>query len=207
MTEVRLSRRGEGHAVADLARLALSHLPEEPHQKTGDLAETVNELGGRFSLTYGHGHCFTAHDGQSVVGMAYMAPLIQWIEMRPERVRTKLARALAELELLAVMEGHRKQGVGDSLLKAVEEQAKANGTRLLVAKVPAGDRKLQLWYRRRGYTIAAPKESIIFRTAAGLDGFSPEDDRHQLVVKALQAGDTVRRESANGESALVAQQA
>jgi ribosomal protein S18 acetylase RimI-like enzyme len=53
---------------------------------------------------------------------------------------------------IAVMPSHRGKGVGDALLRAVFEQARARGNLRVTAEVRANDARLLAWYLSKGFT-------------------------------------------------------
>ncbi|WP_411122339.1 GNAT family N-acetyltransferase [Streptomyces sp. x-19] len=115
-------------------------------------------------MPYGHGHCLTARSGNTIIGMLYATPPVRWLQSQPTSQRARLTQALVEIELLAVAEPYRNRGTATALLKAAEHTARAAGTHLALAKIRTGAFPTMRWYRRRGYTIAAQGEPIIFRT-------------------------------------------
>ncbi|WP_158692736.1 GNAT family N-acetyltransferase [Streptomyces roseochromogenus] len=203
---VTIATQGDGQAVADLGALALSK-GTTPHVPFASLAEAIDNHGGRLRLPYGHGHCLTARIGTNVVGMLYAVPPIRWLEAQPATQRTHLTQALIEIELLAVSEPHRNHGAGTALLRAAEQFARRAGTQLALAKIEAGAFPTMRWYRRRGYTIAAQGEPVLFRTRFGFNSCDDGSDGYQLAVKTLQPSATVRRRAKGADSCLVVEQA
>ncbi|MFE9291696.1 GNAT family N-acetyltransferase [Streptomyces olivaceus] len=116
----------------------------------------------------------------------------------PSPHRNSLIHSLVEIELLAVAESHRTQGVGTVLFQEAENTARANGTHLALAKIRVGAFPIMRWYRRRGYTIAAQNEPLVFATRHGLTSCDDGSDGYQLAAKALQPGTALRRTARAG---------
>ncbi|MFD5750673.1 GNAT family N-acetyltransferase [Streptomyces sp. NPDC127033] len=169
------------------------------------MAQAINTHGGKVSLPHGHGRCLVACLDDAVVGMVYTTPPIRWLQEQPAARRNSLAKALVEIELLAVAEPYRGQGIATALLDTAEEAARGAGTLLALAKVRIGAFATMRWYRRRGYAIAAQGEPVVFRTRAGFDSCDDGSDGYQLAVKALRHGAALRRRTNGGVFILVAE--
>ncbi|WP_163010901.1 GNAT family N-acetyltransferase, partial [Streptomyces dangxiongensis] len=183
---IALAVRGDGHAAAALGALALgSHLDSAAVPAV--LAAAIDEHGGCVPLPYGQGQCRIARVGETIAGMLYATPPIRWLRAHPPAQRNGLIHSLTEIELLAVAEPYRHHGIGTALLEETEHAARADGTRLALAKVRIGAFPVMRWYRRRGYTVAAQGEPVVFRTRlGGLTSCDDGSDGYQLAVKALQ---------------------
>ncbi|MFC8222870.1 GNAT family N-acetyltransferase [Streptomyces sp. NPDC057362] len=135
---VALAARGEGQAAAALGALALQDIPLPADSPLSPLAAAIDHHGGCVPLPYGQGQCWVARTGEAVSGMLYATPPIRWLQQQPSPHRNSLIHSLVEIELLAVAESHRTQGVGTVLLQEAENTARANGTHLALAKIRVG---------------------------------------------------------------------
>ncbi|MFF7098401.1 GNAT family N-acetyltransferase [Streptomyces rubradiris] len=198
---IALAAPGDGRAAVALGALAVNGHGAAPSA----LAQAIDTHGGQVPLPFGRGRCLIARIGDTVAGMVYTTPPIRWIQEHPPAQRAALVHSLVEIELLAVAESHRGQGIGTELLATAEETARSAGSHLALAKVRIGAFATMRWYRKRGYTIAAQAEPVIFRTRAGFDSCDDGSDGYQLAVKALQPGVVLRRRSEGGSSMLVAE--
>ncbi|MCW1100111.1 hypothetical protein OJ963_40715 [Streptomyces sp. RS2] len=80
---------------------------------------------------------------------------------------------------------------------------RANGTHLALAKIRIGAFPIMRWYRRRGYTIAAQNEPLVFATRHGLTSCDDGSDGYQLAAKALQPGTALRRTARAGNPLIL----
>jgi ribosomal protein S18 acetylase RimI-like enzyme len=90
-----------------------------------------------------------ARDGEELIGYALTHVLAlddTWI---PDTWRT--GRRIAELESLAVVEGRRGEGIGSTLLEAVERELAAQGLDDLIVGVLPGNVDAIRVYERRGF--------------------------------------------------------
>ncbi|MER5199837.1 GNAT family N-acetyltransferase [Streptomyces sp. NPDC002755] len=202
---VALAAPGDGPDAAALGSLALGTPVPEERAATAPLARAIDVHGGQVPLPYGQGRCLVARSGGLVTGMVYLTPPIRWLEDHPAAQRPALVTALVEIELLAVAESHRGQGIATALLNAAEETARDGGTHLSFAKVRRGDFAVMRWYRRRGYTIAAQTEPVLFRTRSGLESCDDGSDGYQLAAKPLQPGVVLRRRASHDSTMLIAE--
>ncbi|GGX51053.1 GNAT family N-acetyltransferase [Streptomyces noursei] len=202
---ITLAAKGDGQAAATLGALALSDHTPSPQAPLSSLADAIDEHGGRVALPYGNGHCLTARIGSTVAGVLYTTPPIRWLQGQSADQRARLTQALVEIELLAVSEPYRNCGIGTALLETAEHTARNAGSHLALAKIRAGAFPTMRWYRRRGYTIAAQGEPVLFRTRQGFASCDDGNDGHQLAVKTLRLGTAVRRRTARGTTCLVAE--
>ncbi|MBM9624434.1 GNAT family N-acetyltransferase [Streptomyces zhihengii] len=195
---------GDGQAVATLGTMALpGTLPAQP-ASLSPLAAAIDEHGGRVPLPYGQGHCWVARTTEgSITGMIYATPPIRWLQEQPAPLRPRLTHTLAEIELLAVAAEHRSLGTGSALLHVAEDAARSDGVHLMLAKVQIGAFPVMRWYRKRGYTLAAQGEPVVFATQGGLTSCDDGGDGYQLAVKALQPGVKVRRTTTRGTTMLI----
>jgi ribosomal protein S18 acetylase RimI-like enzyme len=200
---VALAEPGEGEAAAALGELAITGDSACGQTPSRGLAAAIDHHGGSMPLPYGRGRCWVARLEKSVTGMVYATPPIRWLQELPQVQRGSVTRSLVEIELLAVGEAFRHQGIGTALLNAVESAARDEGTHLALAKVRTGAFPVMRWYRRRGYVIAAQNEPVVFGTRHGFMSCDDGSDGYQLAVKALQAGEVVRRTGRAAESMLV----
>lgn len=204
---IALAVRGDGRAAAALGALALSGDLRNA-QMPLPLAAAIDEHGGRVPLPYGQGQCRIARTGETISGMPYATPPIRWLQEHPPTQRKSLVHALVEIELLAVAEPYRRHGIGTALLEETEHAARAEGTRLALAKVRIGAFPVMRWYRGRGYTVAGQGEPVVFRTRR--DGFTSCDDGsngYQLAVEALQSRESVRRHARGTDTMLIVERA
>ncbi|MGG2460503.1 GNAT family N-acetyltransferase [Streptomyces sp. RGM 3693] len=200
---ITLAAKGDGQTAAALGALALSDHTQSPQAPLSSLADAIDEHGGRVALPYGKGHCLTARNGSTITGMLYTTPPIRWLQGQSADQRARLTQALIEIELLAVFEPYRNRGIGTALLETAEHTARNAGTHLALAKIRTGAFPTMRWYRRRGYTIAGQSEPVVFRTHQGFASCDDGSDGHQLAVKALHSGSTVRRHTAGGATCLI----
>ncbi|WP_159048637.1 GNAT family N-acetyltransferase [Streptomyces sp. NRRL F-4489] len=200
LLSVRTAAPGDGPHVAALAGIALGVV--DGYADRG-LPGQVDAEGGRITLRYGQGICRVAVDDQGqVAGMVYTAPPISWLDEYPAPARPSLARLFTKIELLAVYEDHREHGLGGGLLAAVEDEERELGRHLLVANVALRDRSVLRWYRRRGYTIAAPGEPIIANSNRGPVSVVDTGDGYVLAAKALQSGCSLKRAESHDQSGI-----
>ncbi|MGI5292655.1 GNAT family N-acetyltransferase [Nonomuraea polychroma] len=118
-------------------------------------------------------------------------------------MQQRLTRALAELELLAVAEPCRGAGIGTLLLTAAEELLAAGGCELMFAKVRLTTRRVLLWYRRRRFLVAVPREPVAVEAGRAMVSFDDGGDGYQLVVKSLLPGTRVSRVNTGAGTCLV----
>ncbi|MBO8202670.1 GNAT family N-acetyltransferase [Streptomyces smyrnaeus] len=189
---VRIAAPGDGVVVGLLAEDALEHT-DETVRGTGrpekNLLGHIDARGGAIRTRHGHAVCRVAVDQQNrVIGMAHVCPPLEWIEDHPMALRSALGRSVIELGMLAVDARHRGQGVGRSLLAAVEEDERTRGADVLFAKVAWDNWTSLRWYRDQGFTIASPGEAFLVHTPAGESNLVDRGDGHALVFKPLAAG-------------------
>ena len=150
--QVRLVRPGEGAAVVGLVAgahgAAAAALQAEVDVHGGRLPLGVDDVPG------GLGWCFGAYQSAGLVGMLYACAPVTFIRTFPPEQRDGLVRAVMEVEIIAVGEQFRQQGVATALLRHAEDQFGELGVRYLVAKVDATAMTTLRWYRHRGYTLA-----------------------------------------------------
>jgi GNAT superfamily N-acetyltransferase len=191
--EVRLIRPGEGTAAVAIA--AAAHAPGVTTEHPLQVA--LDQFGGHIGFPSPPGTggwCFGAFTQDRLVGMLYACSPVTFIEANDVDHRPYLARVLVEIEILAVDAGHRGQGAGTALLRFAEQYLHSRGVRLVVAKADAADRRVMLWYRHRGYTLARNGESCYIATADEPIGINagPAYGLWRLAVKALGASITRR---------------
>ncbi|MFI2616655.1 GNAT family N-acetyltransferase [Streptomyces sp. NPDC018584] len=183
---IRTAAPGDGASVATLAALALNTDAPDPQK---GLPAQIDARGGVMKVPHGKGTCRVAADAQGrVIGMTYTAPPLAWIEQHPVPVQATLARYFTKVELLAVHEAQRERGVGGALLKVVEDAERERGAHLVFANVDLRERRILAWYKRRGYTIAAPGEPVIVTSSHGPLSLVDTGDGYVLALKALQQG-------------------
>jgi GNAT superfamily N-acetyltransferase len=204
--EIRTAAPGDGSVIAVLARLALGTTGVD---SSDGLPAAIDDRGGRIKVPHGEALCLVAEDAQgSVTGMVYKAPPVAWIEQHPAGLHHVLARAFAKIELLAVLEEQRRQGTGSKLLAALEQAERDRGVQLLFAGIAARDRHLRSWYKRRGYTIAAPGEPVVANSRQGPLTLVDVGDGYLVAAKALQPQCRLSRTSlGNGATCLVIERA
>ncbi|WP_274916871.1 GNAT family N-acetyltransferase [Streptomyces sp. WZ-12] len=200
---IRTAAAGDGASVGDLAAVALGCTDPDPGK---GLPAQIDAHGGYVEVPHGTGTCRVAADDKGVVGMVYTAPPVSWIEAHPAAVQPLLARYFTKVELLAVREEQREQGVGGALISAVETAERDRGAHLLFANVDLRDRKILVWYRRRGYTIAAPSEPIILTSSRGPLSLVDTGDGYLLAAKAIQPGCRLTRAQVGQETCLFVEQ-
>ncbi|PJM98487.1 hypothetical protein CG740_35095 [Streptomyces sp. CB01201] len=159
---------GDGMAVGRLAAIALEHTPKAVQKRARpgrDLVGYIEKRGGIIRTRHGHTICRVATDHQhKVIGMIHVGAPLDWIEDHPMGLRPALGRAVTEIGMLAVDAGHQGQGVGASLLAAVEADERERGTDVLFAKVAWSNWDSLQWYRKQGFIIAAPGADFLLYT-------------------------------------------
>ena len=188
---VGLAARGDGAAVSTLLPLALGERAFEADPLY--FSRTVDKVGGRIRVPYGHALVFVGRRRGSVVGAAHVAPLVRWLDGHPRALRGALAPLMMEIDALAVRPDCRGAGVGSALLLAAEQATKAQGGSLVLAKVLMADRPVMLWYKRRGYTLVGRGEPVVLKTRGVMDSLDSASNEYGLAVKAVRPGHTVRR--------------
>ena len=90
--------------------------------------------------------------------IAGAASFIAWLEAKPvglincfEGYSTFKAKPLLNVHDIAVLSGHRGQGVGQALLKAAEDYARARGCCKLTLEVLSGNAQALSSYKRFGF--------------------------------------------------------
>ncbi len=90
--------------------------------------------------------------------IAGAASFIAWLEAKPvglincfEGYSTFKAKPLLNVHDIAVLSGHRGQGVGQALLKAAEDFARARGCCKLTLEVLSGNSQALSSYKRFGF--------------------------------------------------------
>ncbi|MFD7676156.1 GNAT family N-acetyltransferase [Streptomyces anulatus] len=203
---VRIAARGDGAAVGRLADQALEHTEEsvQPKVRPGkNLIAHIETRGGVVRTRHGHTICRVAADQQDqVIGMIHVCPPLSWIDDHPMVMRPALGQTVTELGMLAVDPDHRGRGIGGSLLAAVEEDERARGVEVLFTKVAWNNWSSLRWYRRRGFTVAAPGETFLIYTACGETGLIDLNDGHALAYKPMQPGVSIQKHSPAGTSFL-----
>lgn len=200
---ITLAVRGEGQAAAALGSVALNGDSRAGDTSLSPFAAAIDKHGGCLPLPYGQGQCWMARTGDTPLGMIYVTPPIRWLDGQPAAHRNTLVGSLIEIELLAVSDRSRKQGIGSALLTEAENAARAQGTHLALAKIKIGAFPVMRWYRKRGYTIAAQGEPVVFGTRYGLASCDDGADGYQLAVKTLQPGAAIRRRTTPAGQRLV----
>ncbi|WP_433358694.1 GNAT family N-acetyltransferase [Streptosporangium sp. CA-115845] len=207
-----LARPGDGLGVEALAGVALG-IDVGMQGAAGPVATAIDQYGGRLAVPYGWAQALVAclteapqgADGPPPAGLAYTCPPVRLIEAYTELgsgAQQRLAQALAELELLAVAEHARGSGIGTALLSAAEDLLRRDGRHLVFAKIRLDNQKAQLWFRRRGYLLTAPGESVIFNIGEATISFDDGGDGYRLAVKSLDASRHVHRVRARTSSYL-----
>jgi len=91
--------------------------------------------------------------------IAGAASFIAWLESKPiglincfEGYSTFKAKPLLNVHDIAVLSGHRGQGVGQALLKAAEENARARGCCKLTLEVLSSNAQALSSYKRFGFS-------------------------------------------------------
>lgn len=200
--QVRLVRPGEGAAIVGLVARAhrSTAAAESPLQAAvdihgGQLPLGVDDVPGAL------GWCFGAYQSAGLLGMLYACAPVTFIRTFPPEQRDELVRAVMEVEILAVDEQFRQQGVATALLRHAENHLGELGVRYLVAKIDAAAMSTLRWYRHRGYTLAREGEHLLVETPDGSAGLDAGDSaRWRLAVKA--PGKTITRRGAGLRSHL-----
>lgn len=189
-TTVTLARPGDGAALRPLLERALVPGSDDPSW----FLRKIDTQGGLLPTTYGTAACLTARRGDEVVGMAYTRPPVRWLDLHPREQRGALAPLIVEVDLLAVDEAHEGTGVGTALVEAVRSNAASAGSTFVTAKVSRSDRRVQRWYRRRGFWLVPGGEAVAFRTELGTYSFDVGDDEpYLLAVLCAQPNVVLRR--------------
>lgn len=140
--DVRNARAKDGEAMlAILPRLAAFELPESrtaEHLWVHDAALMREWIDGKADNVLMH----VAEDGdQSIVGVAM-------VTLRPEMLSHEPS---AHLEAIAVSEDVEGQGVGQRLLDAAENEARAQGAKTITLHVFSNNKRARGFYERSGY--------------------------------------------------------
>ena len=100
----------------------------------------------------------TARLSSDMARIAGAASFIAWLEAKPvglincfEGYSTFKAKPLLNVHDIAVLAGHRGQGVGQALLKAAEEHALKRGCCKLTLEVLSGNAPAMASYKRFGF--------------------------------------------------------
>ena len=100
----------------------------------------------------------TARLCSDMAHIAGAASFIAWLEAKPvglincfEGYSTFKAKPLLNVHDIAVLSGHRGQGVGQALLKAAEDYARARGCCKLTLEVLSGNAQALSSYKRFGF--------------------------------------------------------
>lgn len=154
-TRIRLARKGDGAEIARLAKVAVGGYQGGADPEA--FGRGIDREGGMPAVPHGQAFAFVAVEDDEVVGLAYATPPVQMLqdyaEQMSEAVRSKVARMLYELELLAVDESAQGQGIGSTLLAETERILQARRCGAMVAKITGGGDRLARWYETRGYQV------------------------------------------------------
>lgn len=195
MTLVTGASPGDGDRVIALGALALGLPPlSTPPPSLLATGAAVDRFGEMLPAPYGPAYCDVTRAEGVITGMIYSLSPVRWLDSHPEDSRPQLVGQLMEIELIAVDPAYRRRGIGSALLTHVEQRARERGTRIITAKVADGHWTEMLWYRRRGYTVAAHREPCMFPTrAGGTTSFDDGADGYHAVSKCLIPDMRLRR--------------
>ncbi|MET7363164.1 GNAT family N-acetyltransferase [Streptomyces sp. NPDC005562] len=162
--KIRLAQRGEGKAVASLLEAVLG---STPGGLSGcDLATGIDRLGGRISVPYGHTRALVAADGEEILGMCNLAPAIRLADESAElgpAGQQRLARRVAELDIIAVSPSARRRGVARQLLRTAQTVLAASGCTQLLAQIHQDNAPALAWAAQQGFALPEPGGLIVLR--------------------------------------------
>jgi GNAT superfamily N-acetyltransferase len=206
MSVVGSARPGDGRHVERLADIALSRQPS--YRVPGVLKAAVDRSNGEFPLKpFGRARVLVAErePGGPVCGLVVVLSPVRLMKDHAAEgwpVQRALSVAVAEVDLLAVDENLRGQGLGTALLAEAEAWLEGRGCRVAITKIARGDYTVMRWYRRRGYLAAAQRENCRL-LLPGIDTTIDDcGENFQLALKGL-GGATVVRKRQTAHSHLV----
>lgn len=192
----RLLRPGEGTravAVAEEAGMPGLEARKDPLQAVLDHSGGVFDLGVP-DLPNATGWCVGAYLHDELVGMLYACSPVTFLRSFAAEHRAGITRRLVEIEMLAVEQQHRGQGVGSALLGFVEEYFAQRPIEYVLVKIDATDGPVLRWYRHRGYLLARAGESCYIDTPAGPAGINAGPSTSPWRLAITTPGRTGRRQ-------------
>lgn len=204
MVTIRTARRGEGKDVERLESIAMGGRPGQAAPDAERLRGVVDAYGGEFTVKpMGKARTLVAvreTDG-SVCGLAQVFPPIRLMNQHADQglpAQRTLARAVGEIDLLAVDADARGQGTGGALLDEAEKWLADRGCLLVMAKIARGDYPVMRWYRRRGYLVAAQGEMFWVRFPGLNLQCDDGGDGYHLALKGLRGAVASRARMGTG---------
>ena len=187
---VDFARRGDGRRVGEVFREAL---PKADLPGLKAFCGQVDRHGGMLPMPVGQGRVLVARVDETVRGALFLNAPQRWLEEHRPEQREALKTLVMEVEALGVLDGWRGQGLGSLLMDTAVHAAKGAGSVFLVAKVDAGNRPVQRWYRKRGFTLLGAGEPLLFSTRFGSDGMEESGSEYRLTARAVDERMTLRR--------------
>jgi len=170
---IRFPRRGDGPRVVELAQMALQgggdvgllkRLAEQCERYSDDWREVPTRRGVVPVLA--SMRVVDRGDGQ-VVGFSYCCPPIGWIVRDSGApsfaVVKRIAAALIEIEMLAVMPRFRWRGLGGRLVADCVERYREAGYRVAMVTVERSPAKVVSWWEREGFRFTQVAEPAYVR--------------------------------------------
>ncbi|MFD8335661.1 GNAT family N-acetyltransferase [Streptomyces solisilvae] len=201
---IRTPRMGEGLRMAELAEMALHYkgdveyvkgLAHQAERNGEDLKEVSTKTGPIPVLA--SVRVMDRGDGE-VVGFSYCSPPLPWITSRAGApsfgIIKRLAGALVEIQMVAVLPRYRGQGLARRLMDDCEERYREAGYRVAMVVAESSPAKLVSWYETQGYWFTQADEPAYVRywPNRALDAlYGDTTPTQRLGFKALAAGVTV----------------
>lgn len=187
---VRLAEPDDKDMVADVAPTAVPSLGGKAVHEMRDFAAAV--CGERGCVAVPHGFARMLVGGfpgtSQPAGLIYFLPPVQLINecaTSGPSVQERLAKELADVELLAVAANAQRAGLGTALLEAAEAEAQQRGVRVVIAKVAAQDSSLHQWWSNRGYTLGQFGSSVRIELDWCTLGCVDRSSEYRIAVKNL----------------------
>lgn len=184
---VRLAGPQDAQVVTHLADLVVEDQPAHS-AGSGDLRAALRRHGGKFSVPYGVGRLLVAEMDGSVIGMIYGCPPVSWIQAHNEigsGQRKLLGKAVAQIELLAVLPRAQGHGAGSLLIQEWEQEVRQDGAELSIVQVRQGEYGVMRWYRRRGYRILPQRTAFPVNLCGLVSAINDGGGGYQLGAKFL----------------------
>ncbi|AEM88933.1 GNAT family N-acetyltransferase [Streptomyces violaceusniger] len=170
---IRSPRMGDGPRLVELAEMALHSmgavefvkgLARQAERHDDDLRELRTNKGTLELLA--SVRVMDRGDGE-VVGFSYCCPPMHWITQDAGAPSfgfvKRIAAALVEIEMIAVMPRYRRQGLARRLVADCEERYRAAGYRVAMVIAERSPAKLISWYVQQGYWFTQVEEPAYVR--------------------------------------------
>lgn len=108
----------------------------------------------------------------------------EWYAQHGAPWQQRLARRVAELDILAVSPDARGQGIAYRLLRAVRSILSANGSTQLLVQVHQDNTQALAWFTRQGFTLPDPDTLVLLKFeghSVGFDSLNPDGYRQGLL--------------------------